>query len=82
MANASRRFGLFNFAIFTAAAVTVLAVAALAYRPDLDSGTIALSIGTPTPMLEASRERQGAPVASDQLAVFLQRWASTTQNEQ
>ena len=77
MANANRRFGFFNFATFTAAAVAIVAVAALAYRPDLGPGTIALSIGTPTPMAEASRDHH-----RDQLAVFLQRWASTTQNEQ
>lgn len=81
MANANRHFGFFNFAIFTAAAVAVLAGAALAYRPDRDAGTITLSIGTPTPVAEASRDRHGALVASNQLAVFLQRWASTTGSE-
>lgn len=81
MANANRRFGVFNFAIFTAATLAVLAVAAFAYQPDLGAGSIALSIGTPTPMIEASRDRPGEQVAADQLAVFLQRWASTTASE-
>jgi hypothetical protein len=77
MANANRRFGFFNFAIFTAAAIAIVAVAALAYRPDLGSGTIALSIGSPAPMTEASRDQ----MAGDQLTVFLQRWASTTASQ-
>lgn len=81
MAYANRHFGFFNFALFTAAAITVLAVAALAYQPDLDAESIALSVGTPPPMVEASRDRHGAQVASGQLAVFLQRWTSTTSSE-
>ncbi len=74
MANANRRFGFFNFAIFTAAAVAIVAIAALAYQPDLGAGTIALSIGSPAPVTKASRDQ----LATDQLTVFLQRWASTT----
>lgn len=81
MANANRRFGFLNFALFTAAAITILAVAALAYQPDLDAGSIALSVGTPPPMAEASRDRHGQ-VASSQLAVFLHRWTSIKSSEQ
>lgn len=77
MANANRRFGFFNFAIFHAAALAVLVVAALAYQPDLDAGSIALSIGTAPPMHEASLDRPADHVAVNQLALFLQRWTNT-----
>ena len=68
MANANRRFGVFNFAIFTTAAVAVLAVAALAYQPDLDAGSIALSVGTAPPMQQSSLDRHADQMAVNQLA--------------
>jgi hypothetical protein len=82
MAHANRRFGVFNFAIFTTAAVAVLAVAALAYQPDLDAGSIALSVGTAPPMQESSLDRHTDQMAVNQLAVFLERWTNTARGEQ
>ena len=78
MANANRRFGFRNFAIFaTAAAAAVLAIGALAHQPDLDAGRIALSVGTATSVPEASLERHADQRAVNPLAAFLQRWTNT-----
>ena len=87
MANANRRFGLFTFATFTtatAAALTVaaLTVAALAYQPDLGAGSIALSIGTATPISDSSLDRRADRMAANQLAVFLRDWTNTAGGEQ
>ena len=82
MANANRRFGHFTFAIFASSAAIALAAAVLAYRPDLGAGNIALSIGTATPISEASFNRHGDQMAVDQMAVFLQRWTNTTAGDQ
>lgn len=82
MADANRRFRLLTVSILTTAAAAALAVAVLAYRPDLGAGTIALSIGTATPMGEAALERHAGQVAVDQVAVFLKRWADTESGEQ
>ena len=81
MANANHRFGAFNFAIFTTAAIAVLAVAALAHQPDLDAGSIALSVGTAPPMPVSSLDRPVDQMAVNQLAVFMQHWTSTTDGE-
>lgn len=81
MANANRRFGFFTLATLTAAAAA-LAVAALAYQPDLGAGSIALSIGTATPIPEASLERHADQMAANQLAAFLREWTNTTGGEQ
>lgn len=82
MANANRRFGLFALATFTTATAAALAVAALAYQPDLGAESIALSIGTATPISEASLERHADRMAANQLAVFLRDWTNTTGGEQ
>ena len=92
MANANRRFGLFTFATFTtataaaltAAALTAaaLTVAALAYQPDLGAGSIALSIGTATPISDSSLDRRADRMAANQLAVFLRDWTNTAGGEQ
>ena len=81
MANANRRFGLFTFATFTTATAAALTVAALAYQPDLGAGSIALSIGTATPIPEASLERHADQMAANQLAAFLREWTNTTGGE-
>lgn len=82
MANANRRFGLFTLAKFTTAAAAALAVVALAYQPNLDTGSIALSIGTATPIPEASLDRHADRMAANQLAVFLRDWTNTAGGEQ
>jgi hypothetical protein len=82
MAKANRRFGLFTFAIVTTATAAALAVAVLAYQPNLGTGSIALSIGTATPVPEAAIERHAADrMAVNQLAVFLQHWTNTAGGE-
>ncbi|HLG48088.1 MAG TPA: hypothetical protein VKY24_17735 [Reyranella sp.] len=80
MANANRRFGLVTFSIVTTAAAA-FAVATLAYQPDLDAGSIALSIGTATPLTEPPMERQARQVAVDHVAVFMRRWADAARSK-
>jgi hypothetical protein len=72
MANANRRFGFLNFAIFAtgAAVAAALAVGALAYQPDLGTGTAPAAP-------EASHERHADQRAANPLAAFLQRWTNT-----
>jgi hypothetical protein len=82
MANANRRFGLFTFATFTTATAAALTVAALAYQPDLGAGSIALSIGTATPISDSSLDRRADRMAANQLAVFLRDWTNTAGGEQ
>jgi hypothetical protein len=84
MANANRRFGFLNFAIFAtgAAVAAALAVGALAYQPDLDGGSIALSTGSATSAPEALLERYADKRAANPLATFLQRWTNTAVGEQ
>jgi hypothetical protein len=81
MANANRRFGVRNFAIFATAAA-VLAVGALAHQPDLDAGRIALSIGAAPSAPVASLERHADQRAVNPLAAFLQRWTTTVAGAQ
>ena len=81
MANANHRFGLFTFATFTTATAAAFAVAALAYQPDLGAGSIALSIGTATPISDSSLDRRADRMAANQLAVFLRDWTNTTGGE-
>jgi hypothetical protein len=82
MANANRRFGVRNFAIFATAAAAVLAVGALAHQPDLDAGRIALSIGAAPSAPVASLERHADQRAVNPLAAFLQRWTTTVAGAQ
>ena len=81
MANANRRFGFFTLATLMATAAA-LAVAALAYQPDLGAGSIALSIGTATPISDSSLDRRADRMAANQLAVFLRDWTNTAGGEQ
>ena len=81
MPTANRRFGLFGPAIFTLTTAATLAVAVLAYQPDLGAGSIALSIGMATPMPAQSVDRSADRMAVNQLAMFLQRWTNTAGGE-
>ncbi len=70
MANANRRFGFLNFAIFAtaAAAAVVLAVGALGYQPDPDGGSVALSLGTATSPPKGIARTTRRPRGSEPLA--------------
>lgn len=62
-----------NLTIFAASAAVAIAVAVLAWQPDLDGGSIALSTGTAQPGLTSARCREADRTAVDQLAAFLER---------
>lgn len=61
------------------AAVAIVAVAVLAYRPGLDMGSIALNIGPSVPVSNSLSYRQDGGRAVNQLATFLEPWTSTAE---
>ena len=71
MMDASRRLS--KLVIFGVSAAVASAVAVLALQPDLDSGSIALSIGSVGPAPMSAACGQADRTAVDQLATFLER---------
>ena len=71
MMDASKRVS--NLVVFGVSAVVTAAVALLAYQPDLDTASIALSTGTVWPAPMSAPCRQADRTAVDQLAAFLER---------
>lgn len=69
--DASTRFS--KLVIVGASAGMAAAVAVLAFQPDLDSGSIALSTGTVGPVPMPAPCRQADRTAVTQLAAFLER---------
>jgi len=75
MAIGSGRFDrrISNLTIFTASAAVAVAVAVLAWQPDLDAAAMALNTGTTWPVSLSPHCREADRAAVAQLAVLLER---------